>query len=84
MKKSPAISVEDTGGRNTSRPIQASADSLYIAPNDHTKHGALLSDIDVHHKSGKSQLSLKYGNTYIYERWRIKSLNRIRNENWRN
>ncbi len=50
MKKSPAISVEDTGGRNTSRPIQASAGSLYIARNDHTKHGALLSDIDVHQK----------------------------------
>jgi len=66
MKKSPAISVEDTGGRNTSRPIQASAGSLYIAPNDHTKHGALLSDIDVHHKSGKSHLSLKYGATLTF------------------
>jgi len=67
MKKSPADSVEDTGGRNTSRPIRASEGSLYIAPNDHTQHGALLSDIDVHHISGQtSHLSLKYGATLTF------------------
>ena len=65
-KNSPAKSVEDTGSRNTKRPIVATGTRLHIAPNDHTKHGALLSDVDVHHKQGTSHLSLKYGATLTF------------------
>ena len=65
--KSPAIKFEDTGKRNTPRPIVASAGSLYINPPQHSKHGALLSDIDVVHASGsRSYLSLKYGSTLTF------------------
>ena len=66
MKNSAPVSAEDTGSRNTKRPIVATGRQLYIAPNDHTKHGALLSDLDIHHKSGTSHLSLKYGATLTF------------------
>jgi len=66
MKNSAPVSAEDTGSRNTKRPIVAANKKLYIAPNDHTKHGALLSDLDIHHKSGTSHLSLKYGSTLTF------------------
>ena len=66
MKGSAPISAEDTGSRNTKRPIVAKFKKLYIAPNSHTKHGALLSDLDIHHKSGTSHLSLKYGATLTF------------------
>ena len=66
-KKSPAIKFEDTGKRNTPRPIIASSSSVYINPSVPAKHGALLSDIDVVHKSGsRSYLSLKYGATLTF------------------
>ena len=66
MKNSAPVSAEDTGSRNTKRPIVATGKQLYIAPNSHTKHGALLSDLDIHHKSGTSHLSLKYGSTLTF------------------
>ena len=66
MKNSAPVSAEDTGSRNTKRPIIATGQQLYIAPNDHTKHGALLSDLDINHKSGTSHLSLKYGATLTF------------------
>ena len=65
--QSPAMKFEDTGSRNTSRPIVATTHSLYINPPQHSKHGALLSDIDVVHASGgRSYLSLKYGSTLTF------------------
>ena len=67
MVKSSAIEFEDTGKRNTSRPIVASGSSIYINPKNPDRHGALLSDIDIVHKSGKrSYLSLKYGSTLTF------------------
>ena len=65
-QNSPADKVEDTGGKNTSRPIVATKTSLYIEPNSALKHGALLADVKVHHKSGVSNLSLKYGKTLTF------------------
>ena len=65
--KSPATKFEDTGKRNTPRPIVASTGSLYIKPIQHSKHGALLSDIDIVHANGsRSYLSLKYGSTLTF------------------
>jgi hypothetical protein len=62
-----AIEFKDTGKRNTPRPIVASPGSLYINPPQHSKHGALVSDIDIVHKlGGKSHLSLKYGSTLTF------------------
>ena len=66
MKNSAPVSAEDTGSRNTKRPIVATGKILYISPNNHKKHGALLSDLDIHHNSGKSHLSLKYGSTLTF------------------
>ena len=67
MVKSPATKFEDTGKRNTPRPIKASGTSIYIEPNNAAKHGKLLSDIDIIHKSTKrSYLSLKYGSTLTF------------------
>ena len=69
-KASPAKKidgVEDTGGKNTSRPIKATKASLYISPSVASQHGKLLSDIDIHHASGStSHLSLKYGKTLTF------------------
>ena len=65
--QSPAMKFEDTGSRNTSRPIVATTHSLYIEPRQHFLHGKLLSDIDIVHKSGnRSHLSLKYGSTLTF------------------
>ena len=58
--------VEDTGSKNTSRPIVATKSSLYIEPNAPLKHGTLLADVKVLHKSGVSNLSLKYGKTLTF------------------
>ena len=59
--------VEDTGSKNTSRPIKARAkSSLYIEPNAPLNHGTLLADVKVHHISGVSNLSLKYGSTLTF------------------
>jgi hypothetical protein len=58
--------VEDTGSKNTSRPIKASPQKLYIRPNAPLKHGTLLADVKVHHISGTSNLSLKYGTTLTF------------------
>jgi hypothetical protein len=65
-QNSPANKVKDTGSKNTSRPIVATKTSLYIEPNSALKHGALLADVKVHHKSGVSNLSLKYGKTLTF------------------
>ena len=66
-RNSPAEKFEDTGKRNTPRPIVASANAVYINPSIPAQHGALLSDIDIVHKSGKrSYLSLKYGSTLTF------------------
>ena len=65
-KNSPANKVKDTGSKNTSRPIVATKSSLYIEPNAPLKHGTLLADVKVLHKSGVSNLSLKYGKTLTF------------------
>ena len=65
-QNSPANKVKDTGSKNTSRPIVATKTSLYIEPNSPLKHGTLLADVKVLHKSGVSNLSLKYGKTLTF------------------
>lgn len=66
-EKSPVVGVIPEGAQNQKRPIDITGNQIYIAPNDHTKHGALLTDITLKHANGnKSYLSLKYSSTLTF------------------
>ena len=63
----PVVNIKNVGGANASRPFEVSGKQGYIAPNDHKKHGVILSDVTAFHKNGKTTpLSLKYGGTLTF------------------
>ena len=64
---SPAVSVEQLGGQNQSRPFGYAGGKIVVLPARHQEHGAKLTDVDITHANGqKSHLSLKFGGTLTF------------------
>ena len=64
---SPAVSVEQLGGANQSRPFGYSGGKIVVLPARHQEHGSKLTDVDITHANGqKSHLSLKFGGTLTF------------------
>ncbi len=64
---SPCKSIEDEGSKNQKRPIKVSSGAPYIDPKNASEHGALLTDLTVHHNNKhKSYLSLKSTSTITF------------------
>jgi hypothetical protein len=62
----PITNIENVGGQNASRPMEVSGTQIFIAPRAHEKHGQVLTDVTVEHKSKRSYLSLKFGGTLTF------------------
>ena len=61
------VDIEQEGGKNQPRPIEANGNTVYIAPIKPSDHAAKLTDITVTHANGtKSYLSAKYGPTLTF------------------
>jgi len=72
--RSPAVSVEQLGGANESRPFGYSGGKIVVMPPRHQDHGAKLTDVDITHANGqKSHLSLKHGGTLTFVNTGVKA-----------